>query len=191
MRRFFMAASGAVMACTITTAGYAATVNLKQRHSETEIKATCAREGGSFYSNSQAYGCSKACTPDVSCAVDCQKATKKCIGTTPRMVDPSSRPNTVLGGGALRRVGPRLMLNRGVRVKGTKNSGVLTLARPRRPGLSGSFDCGCFGGTGGTCTFTQQGGVLLCTKGSTDTCTGTCEFQVNIPSGTAGLLLRR
>jgi len=57
-------------------------VSISGTHSESEIKATCDREGGTFESGGGTYGCSKGCGEIVACRVDCVGG--KCTGTCPK-----------------------------------------------------------------------------------------------------------
>ena len=81
-------------------------------------------------------------------------------------------------------------LKPGVKVQlKSKTSGSLALRRPGL-GVSGSFDCSCWGASG-TCTLSQSGSTLICYKGGSDTCGGSCRLSTTIPSAVRGVLLRR
>ena len=62
---------------SVASAGH---VNIGGTHSESEIRATCKREGGTFESSGGQYGCSKGCGSDI-CRVSCIGG--KCTGSCP------------------------------------------------------------------------------------------------------------
>jgi hypothetical protein len=55
----------------LASAASAGQVSISGTHSESEIKATCGREGGTFESTGGTYSCTKGCGEIVACRVDC------------------------------------------------------------------------------------------------------------------------
>ena len=83
------------------------------------------------------------------------------------------------------KAGVKLQLKPGVTVQVSGNKGRMYSARAN---VSGTFDCGCTGGSG-SCTLSQEGSFLICYKGGTDTCTAECRLSTRIPSIGAGAAL--
>jgi hypothetical protein len=72
----------------------AGSVSISGTHSESEIRATCKKEGGTFQSTAGVYSCSKQCGSTV-CAVNCVGG--KCAGSCPKCGQ-QERPFPVLKG---------------------------------------------------------------------------------------------
>jgi hypothetical protein len=60
----------------------AETVKISGQHTESEIQATCNREGGTFSGGVTGYGCTKSCGTG-TCGVECDRKTATCTGSTP------------------------------------------------------------------------------------------------------------
>jgi len=72
-----------------------------------------------------------------------------------------------------------------------RTNGTVTVARMAGGhGVGGDWSCSCTGSKGetGTCSTTISDDLLVCLKGSKDTCTGTCRLSVTVKGITSGVI---
>lgn len=84
MRRQIIFVVALAMAGFVADEAFAKIVSIGGTHSSAEIKSTCGKVGGEFFSEPDGgYGCAKKCTAKEYCTVGCEKS-GKCKGSVPR-----------------------------------------------------------------------------------------------------------
>lgn len=86
MRILIRIAMAAVMVAAFAGRADARQISINGTHGREEIKSTCAKNGGNYYSNLDGYGCvTKNCDGQGNiCAVNCQNG-GKCTGSVPKI----------------------------------------------------------------------------------------------------------